>query len=90
MTEYPDRRLNAFRPDLAEVGLKGRVEAERFVEGESARVVEPVVSPEEFAVQHESRHTEVIFDFTDNVQIRHTRFHNHHVSPFLNIEGNFM
>lgn len=43
MTEYPDSRLNAFRPDLAEVGLKGRVEAERFVEGESARVVEPVV-----------------------------------------------
>ena len=28
-----DRRLNAFRPDLAEVSLKGKVEAERFVEG---------------------------------------------------------
>ncbi len=39
-----DRRLNAFRPDLAEVSLKGKVEAERFVEGSSARVAVPVVA----------------------------------------------
>jgi cell wall-associated NlpC family hydrolase len=37
-----DRRLYAFRPDLAEVSLKGRVEAERFVDGEKARVAVPV------------------------------------------------
>ncbi|MCO6187257.1 NlpC/P60 family protein [Rhizobium sp. L1K21] len=34
-----DRRLNAFRADLAEIGLKGRVNAARFVVGEKARVV---------------------------------------------------
>ncbi|NEI68628.1 peptidase P60 [Rhizobium lusitanum] len=39
-----DRRLNAFRPDLAEASLKGKVEAERFVEGGSARVAIPVIA----------------------------------------------
>ncbi|WP_349957134.1 NlpC/P60 family protein [Rhizobium sp. ZPR3] len=39
-----DRRLNAFRPDLAEASLKGKVEAERFVEGSSARVTIPVIA----------------------------------------------
>ncbi|MEZ2221437.1 C40 family peptidase [Rhizobium sp. RCC_161_2] len=39
-----DRRLNAFRPDLAEASLRGKVEAERFVEGVSAQVVVPVVA----------------------------------------------
>lgn len=37
-----DRRLNAFRPDLADIRLEGRVEASRFVEGRPARVVAPV------------------------------------------------
>lgn len=35
-------RLNAFRPDLADIKLKGQVEAERFVAGRSAWVVVPV------------------------------------------------
>ncbi|SCB38371.1 C40 family peptidase [Rhizobium multihospitium] len=39
-----DRRLNAFRPDLAEASLKGKVEAERFVEGSSARITVPVIA----------------------------------------------
>ncbi|MQB44563.1 NlpC/P60 family protein [Rhizobium sp. ICMP 5592] len=39
-----DRRLNAFRPDLAEASLQGKVEAERFVEGTRAQVVVPVVA----------------------------------------------
>ncbi|HEX8044900.1 NlpC/P60 family protein [Rhizobium sp.] len=39
-----DRRLNAFRPDLAEASLRGKVEAERFVEGTRAQVVVPVVA----------------------------------------------
>jgi cell wall-associated NlpC family hydrolase len=34
-----DRRVNAYRPDLAEAGLKGQVEAARFVEGTPMRVV---------------------------------------------------
>jgi cell wall-associated NlpC family hydrolase len=37
-----DRRLHAFRPDIAEASLKGKVEAERFVEGEKARIAIPV------------------------------------------------
>lgn len=36
MTGTLDPRLHAFRPDLAEARLRGRVEAERFVEGEPA------------------------------------------------------
>jgi cell wall-associated NlpC family hydrolase len=38
-----DPRLNAFRPDLAELKLKGLVEAARFVEGETCQIVEPIV-----------------------------------------------
>ncbi|TCR90683.1 NlpC/P60 family protein [Rhizobium sp. BK376] len=37
-----DRRLHAFRPDIAEASLKGKVEAGRFVEGEKARIAVPV------------------------------------------------
>lgn len=39
-----DRRLNAFRRDLADIRLKGQVEAERFVEGEPAAVAVPVAA----------------------------------------------
>lgn len=38
-----DRRLHAYRPDLAESGLQGQVEALRFVDGTPARVAVPVV-----------------------------------------------
>jgi cell wall-associated NlpC family hydrolase len=34
-----DRRLNAYRDDLADIRLKGQVTASRFVEGEPARVI---------------------------------------------------
>ncbi len=34
-----DRRLHAFRPDLADIRLKGRVDAGRFVAGEPAEVI---------------------------------------------------
>jgi cell wall-associated NlpC family hydrolase len=37
-----ERRLNAFRPDLADQRLRGNVEAERFVEGVPAYVAAPV------------------------------------------------
>ena len=40
MTAF-DPRLNAFRPDLADASLQGRVEAARFVSGEAFRVVAP-------------------------------------------------
>jgi cell wall-associated NlpC family hydrolase len=38
-----DRRLHAFRPDLADAALQGRVEATCFVTPEPARIVLPVV-----------------------------------------------
>jgi len=38
-----DRRLHAYRADLAETGLEGRVEALRFVAGTPARVAVPVI-----------------------------------------------
>ncbi|OWV96589.1 peptidase P60 [Rhizobium sp. R72] len=38
-----DRRLHAYRPDLAEAGLEGRVEALRFVSGTPGRVTVPVI-----------------------------------------------
>lgn len=37
-----DRRLNAYREDLAEKRLEGQVPARRFVTGEPARIVSPV------------------------------------------------
>ena len=41
MTAY-DKRLHAFRPDLADARLKGQVTADRFVAGRPARIVAPV------------------------------------------------
>ncbi|UWU14258.1 NlpC/P60 family protein [Rhizobium sullae] len=37
-----DRRLHAYRPDLAEASLEGKVEALRFVSGTPARIAVPV------------------------------------------------
>jgi cell wall-associated NlpC family hydrolase len=39
-----DKRLNAFRPDLADIRLKGRVEAAAFREGREAMVFAPVAN----------------------------------------------
>lgn len=39
-----DPRLNAFRPDLADVRLEGQVQAARFVAGERRRIVAPVAA----------------------------------------------
>jgi cell wall-associated NlpC family hydrolase len=36
-----DARMNAYRPDLADIALKGKVEAERFVAGSPHRVSAP-------------------------------------------------
>ena len=43
MPEVLDRRLNAYRADLAEARLRGLVEAKRFVEGTPATVSVPVL-----------------------------------------------
>ncbi len=42
MTQMLDRRLHAFRPDLADEFLRGQVDATRFVKGEPARIAVPV------------------------------------------------
>jgi hypothetical protein len=42
MNALPDRRLNAYRPDLADEALRGIVAAERYVTGKGARVALPV------------------------------------------------
>ncbi|QRM53772.1 NlpC/P60 family protein [Sinorhizobium sp. BG8] len=42
MNALPDRRLNAYRPDLAEEALRGVVTAERFTAGAPAHVSLPV------------------------------------------------
>ncbi|MFN7025719.1 MAG: C40 family peptidase, partial [Pseudorhizobium sp.] len=44
MTEDLDKRLHAYRLDLADERLQGRVAAERFVAGEPARVGIPVAA----------------------------------------------
>ena len=44
MTAFPDRRLNAYRPDLAEEALRGIVAAERYVAGTLARIADPVAA----------------------------------------------
>jgi cell wall-associated NlpC family hydrolase len=40
----PDKRLHAYRPDLAEAALHGRVDATRFTEGTLKRVAAPVAA----------------------------------------------
>lgn len=39
----PDRRLNIFRPDLADEALQGKVEADRFVKGVAGQITVPVI-----------------------------------------------
>lgn len=39
MNDTLDKRLNAYRPDLADIRLKGRVEADSFVDGRRERVL---------------------------------------------------
>lgn len=44
MNTHPDRRLNAYRSDLADEALRGIVEAPRYVAGTAAKVSAPVVA----------------------------------------------
>ena len=43
MNTPPDRRLNAYRADLAEEALRGTVDAPRYTTGTPARVTSPVI-----------------------------------------------
>ena len=40
----PDPRLHAYRPDLADARLRGRVEAQAFAEGRPMQVIDPIVA----------------------------------------------
>jgi len=56
-----DRRLNAFRTDLAEKRLEGQVEALRFVEGKPARVIVPTAAMRPQPIQTSGIDTELLF-----------------------------
>jgi len=56
-----DRRLNAFRPDLAAEALKGQVEAARFVKGEPASVTGSVAALRPFPDIGRGIDTELLF-----------------------------
>jgi len=61
LTETLDKRLYAFRKDLAEIGLKGRIDSLHFVEGETARITRPVVPSRLEADRARPRDTEYLF-----------------------------
>lgn len=56
-----DRRLNAYRPGLAARSLEGRVDAARFVDGEPAHVVAPVLPVRPAPEADRPRDTEFLF-----------------------------
>ncbi|HEY7748568.1 MAG TPA: NlpC/P60 family protein [Aestuariivirgaceae bacterium] len=56
-----DPRLNAFRPDLADEMLRGRVAAERFVPGELFEIAEPILPLHSAPRFDAPRATELLF-----------------------------
>jgi len=56
-----DRRVTVFRPDLADARLRGKVEAERFVEGAPARVAIPVADMLSEPVEGAGLGTQLLF-----------------------------
>jgi cell wall-associated NlpC family hydrolase len=56
-----DKRLNAFRPDLADESLRGRVDAARFSRGETACVVVPVAALRPMPDESRGIDTELLF-----------------------------
>lgn len=56
-----DRRLNAFRRDLADVRLKGQVEASEYVEGKAARIVVAVADLRREPLRGSGLDTQLLF-----------------------------
>ena len=56
-----DPRLNAFRPDLADEMLRGKVEADRFASGELYEIAEAVVPLHSLARFDSTRMTELLY-----------------------------
>ncbi|WP_117193004.1 C40 family peptidase [Rhizobium terrae] len=74
MTKTLDRRLHAFRPDLADETLRGSVEAETFVRGEPARIDVPVVQLRPVPDLARGIDTELLFGETVRVFDRENGF----------------
>ena len=56
-----DNRLHAYRPDLADAKLRGRIDAKRFVEGVSMEVVVPVTAMHREASSTAMQTTQALF-----------------------------
>jgi cell wall-associated NlpC family hydrolase len=56
-----DNRLHAYRPDLADVKLHGRIDAKRFVEGVSMEVAVPVATIHREASSTATQTTQALF-----------------------------
>lgn len=56
-----DNRLHAYRPGLADVKLRGRIDAKRFVEGVAMEVVVPVTSIQREASSTTMQTTQALF-----------------------------
>ena len=56
-----DHRLHAYRPDLADIKLRGRLDAKRFVEGVGMEVVVPVTSIHREASSTAMQTTQALF-----------------------------
>ncbi|MBI1621896.1 C40 family peptidase [Aquamicrobium zhengzhouense] len=56
-----DRRLNAYRPDLADIRLKGKVEAARYVEGREMQVIAPVLDVRSAPRSDAGQDTQLLF-----------------------------
>jgi cell wall-associated NlpC family hydrolase len=59
-----DKRLHAFRPDLADARLQGKVEAERFVEGKASQVIAPITGVHREADQSSMQLAQALFGET--------------------------
>ena len=56
-----DNRLHAYRPDLADIELRGRIDAKRFVEGVAMEVVVPVTAMHREASSTAMQTTQALF-----------------------------
>ncbi len=56
-----DNRLHAYRPDLADVNLRGRIDAKRFVDGARMEVVVPVTAMHREASSTAMQTTQALF-----------------------------
>lgn len=61
MSDELDKRLHAYRPDLADIRLEGRVQASRFVKGELATIAIPSITLRSAPDKHLGVETEAVY-----------------------------